>query len=81
MLAMLGNEDKTVRAEPVNIIQRIRHTKEGNQDGERESVQEFHLPRCSFAAISYTDLITLKNNRRGNSVNYLTDKKGYLEMH
>ena len=55
MMAMLGDEDKTVRAEPVNVIQRIRYAEEGNQDGKRESVQEFHLPRCSFAATSYTD--------------------------
>ena len=78
MLAMLRDEDKTVRAKAVNVIQKIRSGKEGNQKRERNPVREFHLPRCNLAATSYTDLIILKDNDRGNGVTYLTYKKEYL---
>ena len=73
LLAMLKYEDKFVRAKAVNIIQKIRNTEEGNQEGER--YREFHLPTCNFAATSYTDPIIFKNNCCGNGVTYLTHKK------
>ena len=40
--AMLGDEDKTRRAKAVNVIQKIRNGEEGNQEGERYPVREFH---------------------------------------
>ena len=48
MLAMLRDEDKTVRAKAVNVIQKIRSGKEGNQGGERNPVREFCLPWCNL---------------------------------
>ena len=50
---------------------------EEENEGERDPVREFHLPRCNFAAASYTDLKVLKDNDRGSGVTYLTHKKGY----
>ena len=81
LLALLGYENKTVRAKAVDIIQKIRYAKERNQEGEQDPVREFHLPRCNFATTSYIDQITLKDNGRGNGVTYLTHKKGYLVLH
>ena len=72
---MLGDEDKTIKAKAVNIIRKIKYADEGNQEGERDPVRKFHLSRCNFAATSYTDLITLKDNGRGDGVAYLTHKK------
>ena len=73
----MGDEDKTAKAKAVNIIQKIRYAKEGNQKGERDLVREFHLSRSSFAPTSYTDLIILKDNGRGNGVTCLTYKTGF----
>ena len=42
LLAMLGDEDKAIRAKAVNVIQKIRNGEEGNQEGERDPVREFH---------------------------------------
>ena len=42
---MLGDERKTVRAKAVNIFQKKRYAEEGNHEGERDPVQEFHLSR------------------------------------
>ena len=53
----------------------MRYAEEGNQEEERDPVQKFHLSRCNFAATSYTDLTTFKDNGRGNGVAYLTHKK------
>ena len=78
---MLGDENKTIKAKAVNIIQKIRYAEEGNQEGERDPVRKFHLPRCNFAPTSYTDLIILKDNGRENGVTYLIHKKGYLVLH
>ena len=35
---MLGDDDKTVRAKVVNVIQKARYAEEGNQEGERDPV-------------------------------------------
>ena len=67
---MLGDDDKTVRAKVVNVIQKARYAEEGNQEEERDPVWELHLFRCNFAATSYADLIILKDNSRGNGVTY-----------
>ena len=55
-----GDQDKTVKARAVNSIQKIRNVEKGNQEREPDRVRDFHLPRCNFAATSYTDLIILK---------------------
>ena len=57
LLAMLGDEDKTVRAKAVNVVQKTRYAEVGNQDGERDPVREFYIPRCKFAATSYVSII------------------------
>ena len=57
---MLGDEDKTARAKAANVIQKTRYAEEGNQDGERDPVPEFHQPRCKFAATSYKYYVTRK---------------------
>ena len=80
LLAMLGNESKTVRAKADHIIQKIIQSKKGNQGQERDPVREFHLPICNFGATSYTDPIIPKDYGRGNGVSYLTHKKGYLVL-
>ena len=49
-----------VKSEAVNIIQKIRNAKQGNRERERGPVLEFHLPKCIFAAASYTDLMILE---------------------
>ena len=53
---MLGDEDKTIRANEVNIAQKIGFAEEGNQEGKRGPDQKFHPPRGNFAATLYTDL-------------------------
>ena len=35
---MFGDEDKTVRAKAVTVIQKITNAEEGNQEGERDPV-------------------------------------------
>ena len=77
---MLGDEDKTARANTVYIIQKIRYAEEENQEGEQDPVRKFHLLWCNFAATSSTDLTTLKGNSRGNDVTYLTPKKVSLVL-
>ena len=52
LLAILGDEDKTVRAKAVHIIQKMRYAEEGNQVREQDPVRKFHLRRCNFAATS-----------------------------
>ena len=44
LLAMLGDEDKTVRAKALHNNQKIINAEEGNQEGERDPVQKFYLP-------------------------------------
>ena len=75
LLVMVGDEDKTVKAKAVNVIPKIRYAEVGNQEGERNPIREFHLPRCTFAATSHTDLIILKDIGSGNGVMYLTNEK------
>ena len=65
LLAMLGGEDKNVRAKADYIIEKIRYAVEGNQDGERDPVREFYLPRCNFAATLCTNLKILKTTAVG----------------
>ena len=72
---MLGDEDTTIKAKAVNIVQKIRNAEERNQEKEQDPVPKFHLSWCNFAATSYTDLITLKDNGRENGVTYLTHNK------
>ena len=81
MLAIHGDEDKTVRAKAVNVIQKTRYTEEENQEGEGNSVRDFHLPRCNFAATRYTDLLILDHIGRGSGIIHLTHKKGYAVLH
>ena len=50
LLARLGDEDKTVGAKAVNIIQKIRIPKDGNQEEEQDPAQKFHQPRCHNVA-------------------------------
>ena len=38
LLAMLGDEDKTLRARAVNVIQKTRYAEERNQEGEPDPV-------------------------------------------
>ena len=38
LLVMFGDEDKTVRAKAVTVIQKITNAEEGNQEGERDPV-------------------------------------------
>ena len=73
LLAMGGNENKIVRAKAVNVILKNQFMLK------EERKQEFHLPRCKFAATSCTDLIILKGNDSGNGATYLTHKK-YLAL-
>ena len=75
------NEDKTVRANAANVVNKIRYAEEGNQEGKRNPVRDFHPPRCNFAATSYTDLIILEHIGRWNGITYLIHKKGYLVLH
>ena len=75
LLALLGYENKTVRAKAVDIIQKIRYAEERNLGGEQDPVREFHLPRCNFATTSYIDQITLKDNGRGMVSPALPTKK------
>ena len=57
---MLRGEEKAVKSKAINIIHKIRNAKKGNQERELDPVQEFHLPKCTFAAASYTDLMILE---------------------
>ena len=72
---MLGDEDRTVTRKAVHIIQKIINAEEGNQEGERDPIREFHIPRCNVAAASYADLIDLKTMAVGMVSSILPTKK------
>ena len=72
---MLGDEDRTVKRKAVYIIQKIINAEEGNLEGERDPIREFHIPRCNFAATSYADLINLKTMAVGMVSSILPTEK------
>lgn len=77
LLAMLGDDDKTVRAKAVKMILKIRRTAESTDH--TSSIRKFHLPKCNFEAKSYPELVTIYDSGR-TSISYLSNKKGILPM-
>ena len=74
LLAMLGDNESTVRARAVKLIKKIRRT-----DPSTTRVREFHLPNFNVSAKHYFQLITIKENAREKAF-YLSHKKGYLPL-
>lgn len=82
LLAMLGDNEKIVRAKAVKLITKIRRTGSSSTDSSQSpnpSVREFHLPQLNFDAESYIDMITIYDSGR-SAPTYLSNKKGALQL-
>ena len=78
---MLGDEDVNIPVKAVKVIVKIRHTEEAHEgQSEHVKVREFHLPQCNFATHSYTEMVTIQENRR-NAITILPNNKRNLILH
>ena len=74
LLAMLGDKKKTVRAEAVRMITKVRRLGRPTND-----IREFHLPELNFSAKNYYELVNFYG-KRGSILMYKSKSRGTLAV-
>jgi len=79
LLAMLGDDDSSIRARAVKLIKNIRQTNSALPSNDVMPIRDFYLPMLNVNAQHYSELITIKENG-GEPALYLSNNKGYVKL-